>query len=86
MKNNNTLQGIIMTEEEFKEGLIVAIDLPSLENIEWNKPFPEIDGFDSLATLGVMTFIEIEFDKSIEGEWIWDDSITPAYLYKLVIG
>jgi acyl carrier protein len=69
-----------MSLDEFLEGLIVAIDLPNVKNLDPDLPFSDIVDFDSLATLGVMTFAEIEFDKSIEGEWIWDNRITPLQL------
>ena len=73
-----------MEFSEFCEGLLVSIDLPNLSEINPDQPFGEIPGFDSLATLGVMTFVEIEFDKSIEGEWIWDNNITPKQLFDIV--
>jgi hypothetical protein len=28
-----------------------------------------------------MTFAEIEFNKQIEGQWIWDNEITPKQLF-----
>ena len=70
-----------MDLQEFIEGLIVAIDLPDLESIDADVPFIEIKDFDSLATLGVMTFVEIDFDKSISGEWLWDENVTPSQLF-----
>ena len=73
-----------MDLQEFIEGLIVAIDLPDLEQIDPDVAFTEIKDFDSLATLGVMTFVEIDFDKSISGEWLWDEKVTPGQLYSHV--
>jgi hypothetical protein len=29
-----------------------------------------------------MTFAEIEFNKQIEGQWIWDNKITPKELFE----
>ena len=71
-----------MPFEEFLDGLVIAIDLPNVTALNPSQPFPEIADFDSLATLGVMTFVEIEFDQSIEGEWIWDKNITPQQLFE----
>jgi hypothetical protein len=74
-----------MNIDEFLEGLLVAIDLPDLQNLNMDESFCNIPDFDSLATLGVMTFCNIEFDKEIQGDWLWDEKITPKQLYDYVI-
>jgi len=71
-----------MEINEFIDGLVVAIDLPGVSTLELSKPICEIPDFDSLATLGVMTYCSIEFDKEIDGMWIWDNKITPEQLLK----
>ena len=71
-----------MTFEEFLDGLVVAIDLDHVKELEVDTPFVDIEDFDSLATLGVMTFVEIEFDKQIEGEWLWSNKISPKGLFE----
>jgi hypothetical protein len=70
-----------MNIQEFLDGLVVAIDLPDLQNLSPSIPFADITDFDSLATLGVMTFVEIEFNTQIHGQWLWDEKITPQQLY-----
>lgn len=70
-----------MNLEEFLDGLIVAIDLPDLQTLNKDESFCTIADFDSLATLGVMTFCNIEFGKEIQGQWLWDEKITPQQLY-----
>ena len=70
-----------MTIEEFIDSIIVAIDLPTVTSLDLGVPFVDIPDFDSLATLGVMTVMEIELDISIEGEWLWDNKITPQQLF-----
>jgi hypothetical protein len=67
--------------KEFLEGLVVAIDLPNVTELDPNVSFCSIPDFDSLATLGVMTFCEIEYDKPIQGQWLWDNNITPQQLF-----
>ena len=69
-----------MQKDEFLDGLITAIDLPDITSLDADSPFCEIADFDSLATLGVMTFCSIEFDKEIDGMWLWDNKITPQQL------
>jgi len=61
----------------FLDGLVVALDLPEVKSLEPDVPFINLPDYDSLATLGVMTFAEIEFNQQIEGQWIWDNKITP---------
>jgi hypothetical protein len=70
-----------MNIQEFLDGLVVAIDLPDLQSLSPSIPFVNITDFDSLATLGVMTFAEIEFNTQIHGQWLWDEKITPQQLY-----
>lgn len=70
-----------MKIEEFLDGLIISIDLPNLQKLDKDIPFCEITDFDSLATLGVMTYCNIEFNKTIEGQWLWDEKITPQQLF-----
>ena len=70
-----------MNIEEFFDGLIISIDLPSLQKLDEDKPFCDIADFDSLATLGVMTYCNIEFNKTIDGNWLWDEKITPKQLF-----
>jgi len=70
--------------QEFLDGLVVAIDLPGVTELDADKPFCQIPDFDSLATLGVMTFCEIEFDHALQGQSLWDDGITPNQLYTMV--
>jgi hypothetical protein len=67
---------------EFLDGLVVSLDLPSVQKLDENVPFIDLPDYDSLATLGVMTFAEIEFNKQIEGQWIWDNKITPKELFE----
>lgn len=73
-----------MDLKEFLTGLVVAIDLPNLQTLDPDISFCQIPDFDSLATLGVMTFCEIEFNHSIEGQSLWDKQITPRQLLDLV--
>jgi hypothetical protein len=70
-----------MTLAEFLDGLVVALDLPEVKELDPAVPFIQLPDYDSLATLGVMTFAEIEFDKQIDGQWIWDNQITPQQLF-----
>jgi acyl carrier protein len=73
-----------MNFDNFLSGIIVAIDLPNLKEIDPNLSFCHIPDFDSLATLGVMTFCEIEFNYSIEGQSLWDNQTTPKQLFDMV--
>ena len=73
-----------MDLKEFLTGLVVAIDLPNLQTLDPDISFCQIPDFDSLATLGVMTFCEIEFNHPIEGQSLWDNQITPRQLLDLV--
>ena len=66
-----------MEFNNFLDGLVVALDLPEVKSLEPDVPFINLPDYDSLATLGVMTFAEIEFNQQIEGQWIWDNKITP---------
>ena len=70
-----------MNLAEFLDGLVVALDLPMVKELKPEEPFINLPDYDSLATLGVMTFAEIEFDKQIDGQWIWDNQITPKQLF-----
>jgi hypothetical protein len=70
-----------MNFEDFLDGLVVALDLPDVKKLDPDVPFINLPDYDSLATLGVMTFAEIEFNKPIEGQWIWDNEITPRQLF-----
>jgi acyl carrier protein len=70
-----------MNFNDFLEGLVVALDLPDVKELNPDVPFTKLPDYDSLATLGVMTFAEIEFNKQIEGQWIWDNEITPKQLF-----
>jgi hypothetical protein len=70
-----------MDFNSFLEGLVVALDLPGVTELNPDVPFIKLPDYDSLATLGVMTFAEIEFNKQIEGQWIWDNEITPKQLF-----
>jgi hypothetical protein len=71
-----------MDFKDFLDGLIVALDLPEVKELDPDVAFTKLPDYDSLATLGVMTFTEIEFNKAIEGQWIWDNEITPRQLYE----
>lgn len=73
-----------MKFDEFLDGLVIAIDLPDLTTLDPDLSFCQIPDFDSLATLGVMTFCEIEFDHQINGENLWEDQITPKQLFDMV--
>jgi len=75
-----------MTFDDFLEGLVTSIDMPGVTTLDPDTPFCEIADFDSLATLGVMTFSEIEFNKQINGEKLWDDKTTPKQLYDRLNG
>lgn len=70
-----------MDLNSFLDGLVVAMDLPDVQALDPDMPFIKLPDYDSLATLGVMTFCEIEFNKQIEGQWLWDNEITPNQLY-----
>lgn len=70
-----------MELQEFLDGLVVALDLPDVKELDPNVAFIDLPDYDSLATLGIMTFAEIEFNKQIEGQWIWDNKITPQQLF-----
>lgn len=71
-----------MEFNNFLDGLVVALDLPEVKSLEPDVPFINLPDYDSLATLGVMTFAEIEFNQQIEGQWIWDNKITPKQLFE----
>ena len=71
----------MMKIDEFLDGLVTAMDLPDVKTLDLNVPFIKLPDYDSLATLGVMTFCEIEFDKQIDGQWLWDNDITPQQLF-----
>lgn len=73
-----------MEIQEFLDGLVVAIDLPNLKELDPDISFCQIPDFDSLATLGVMTYCEIEFDHPIQGQMLWDEATTPNQLYAMV--
>lgn len=70
-----------MTLDEFIENLVTAIDLPNVTTISKDQSLCSIEDFDSLATLGVMTLVSMEFGKEIQGQWLWDEKITPQQLY-----
>ena len=70
-----------MNFQDFLNGLVVAIDLTDVKELNPDLAFIKLPDYDSLATLGVMTFAEIEFNKQIEGQWIWDNEITPKQLF-----
>ena len=74
-----------MDLNDYLSGLVVAIDLPNLQTLDPDVSFCQIPDFDSLATLGVMTFCEIEFDKQIEGQMLWDNNITPRQLHDMLV-
>lgn len=70
--------------DEFLTLLVEAMELPDIESIDKidaSVPFSQIKDFDSLATLAVMTVCEVDYDLSIEGQWLWDDNVTPSELY-----
>jgi acyl carrier protein len=70
--------------DEFLTLLVEAMELPDIESIDQidaSVPFSQIKDFDSLATLAVMTVCEVDYDFSIEGQWLWDDNVTPNELY-----
>lgn len=73
-----------MNFDDFLDGLVTAIDLPDLTTLDPDLSFCQIPDFDSLATLGVMTFCEIEFDHQINGEKLWEDRVTPKQLFDMV--
>ena len=73
-----------MELNDFLEGLLVAIDLPNISKIDPDLSFCKIEDFDSLATLGVMTFCEIEFNYQLEGQSLWDNQTTPNQLFDMV--
>lgn len=73
-----------MDFNDFLDGLVTAIDLPDLTELNPDTSFCQIPDFDSLATLGVMTFCEIEFDYQLVGERLWDERITPKQLFDIV--
>lgn len=73
-----------MELNDFLDGLIVAIDLPNLKELNPDVSFCQIPDFDSLATLGVMTFCEIEFNHQLVGQSLWDNQTTPKQLYDMV--
>lgn len=75
-----------MKFEEFLDGLVTSIDMPNVTSLDHDTPFCDIPDFDSLATLGVMTFSEIEFNHQINGEKLWEDKITPKQLYDRLNG
>lgn len=73
-----------MELNDFLNDLVVAIDLPNLQTLDPDVSFCQIPDFDSLATLGVMTLCEIEFNHPIEGQMLWDNKITPRQLLDMV--
>ena len=59
-----------MTEQEFLEEFITAIDPSDPDSITIDTELKSIPEWDSLAVLGVIVLFETFFDKKITGEEI----------------
>lgn len=71
-----------MDLQSFCTELVDVIDLDNVTSINPDEKLTEIENFDSIATLGIMTFFEIEFDKQINGQDIWDKEMTARQLFE----
>jgi acyl carrier protein len=59
-----------MTEQEFLEEFVVAIDPAKPEAISIDTELESIPEWDSLAVLGVIVLFETMFDKKVTGDEI----------------
>ena len=67
--------------ENFKENFLMAVDFETPPALDENTKISHLEKFDSIAVLGTMVMLEIDYEKTVTAEEVMScDTLKDLYL------